>query len=79
MLTPEILKAFIDAGSFGLVAWMVLHQFRRQDAAIAKSAELEASTARIIAELTLQVARITGATPLEIRESLRQTRKETTT
>lgn len=77
MPTPDILKAFLDAGSFGLVAWMVLHQFRRQDAAIAKSAELEASTARIIAELTLQVARLTGASSLEIRESLKQTRKDT--
>lgn len=70
-MPADLLKAVLDAGSFGLVAWMVLQQFRRQDAAQARSAELEATTARILAELTLQIARLTGASPLEVREAQR--------
>lgn len=74
-MPADLLKAVLDAGSFGLVAWMVLQQFRRQDAAQARSAEREETTARILAELTLQVARLTGAGPLETREAQRITRQ----
>lgn len=58
---PE-LSAVLEYGSFGLVAYMVITQFRQQNA-------LQQQTQRILAELTLQVARVNNASPDEVRES----------
>lgn len=53
---------FLELGSFGLVAYLVVTQFRRLDSHMT-------ATTKILAELTLQVARMTGARPDETRES----------
>lgn len=75
---PELFGTILDGGSFALVAWLVIQQFRRLDAQMDRSAEREDRTAKVIAELVLQVARLTGASTLEIRESMRIAGKDAT-
>lgn len=61
---------FLELGSFGLVAYLVVTQFRRLDAHMS-------ATTKILAELTLQVAQLRGARPDETRESARYVKEST--
>lgn len=60
---PE-LSGVLDLGAFALVSYFVVTHWKRQS-------EAQERTALILAELTVQVARLTGAKPDETREATR--------
>jgi len=74
----DVLSIVIQSGSFGLVAWLVIGQFRRLDQWMQRQAEQQAELARVLAELTMQIARISSAPgdmPAHFSRSLVERRK----